>query len=70
MRINEVIDEDISRRGFLGGLVGSAALGAAGSAQAKHQPAPQPTPQPAPNDTKIVHLLNKPEAQALIKAGH
>lgn len=35
MRYNEIITEDISRRGFLGGLLGATGLGAAGTALLK-----------------------------------
>lgn len=74
MRINEVIDEDIGRRGFLGGLVGAAALGATGNAQAKHHPALQPSapqhqpPKLAPKKllpTQQIDPAKNPETQKI-----
>jgi len=63
MRIKEVIDEDLSRRGFLGGLVGAAALGAAGSAQAKHHPAQQKPPAPQHQTPKLAPKKLMPTQQ-------
>lgn len=78
------VKEDMSRRGFLGAL-GVGALSAATGVQAKTKPVapttkqPVPTPPPAKkpvpaappiSQEKIVQIINKPEAKALIQAGH
>jgi len=72
MRINEIIDEDLNRRGFLGGLVGAAALGGASNAQAKQHPTQQPshhqTPKSAPNKllpTQQIDPAKNPETQKI-----
>ena len=58
---NRKVVEDLSRRGFLGGLLGSAALGATGVAQAK------PT-QPTPQKSEPVNMLsNHPQHEALLQ---
>jgi predicted chitinase len=52
MRINEIITEDMSRRGFLGAL-GAGAMAASGVTQAKTQP----TAQPVANNPKVELLM-------------
>jgi predicted chitinase len=59
---NRKVLEDLSRRGFLGGLLGTAALGATGVAQAKPtQPAPQQKAEP------INMLSNHPQHEAVLQ---
>ena len=78
--------EDMSRRGFLGALGAgamTAATGVQAKPTKPQQPAPtskQPVPtppvakmpvkNPAMTYDKVVQLINKPEAKALITAGH
>lgn len=62
---NRTVIEDLSRRGFLGGLLGSAALGATGVAQAKLT---QPTPQTTPQKSEPINMLsNHPQHEALLQ---
>lgn len=84
-RLSAEIKEDMTRRGFLGAL-GAGALSAATGVQAKQTPVhaptiakhPVPTPPvaktpvktPSMAKEKIVQIINKPEAKALISAGH
>jgi predicted chitinase len=56
---NRKVLEDLSRRGFLGGLLGTAALGATGLAQAK--PAPQQKSEP------VNMLSNHPQHEAVLQ---
>jgi len=53
MRANEFVNEDMSRRGFLGAM-GAGAMAASGVAQAKVNPTPQP-------------VANNPKAELLLK---
>jgi putative chitinase len=78
--------EDMSRRGFLGALGIGAMSAATGVQAKTNKPATAPTlKQPVPNpppakkpvpaappvaQEKIVQIINKPEAKALISAGH
>lgn len=78
------VKEDISRRGFLGAL-GLGAMSAATGVQAKTKPPTPTAKKPIPNpptakkpvpaappisQEKIIQIINKPEAKALIQAGH
>lgn len=63
MRASEFVTEDISRRGFLGGLAGLAALG-----QTRSTP-PTPASQPTPKVTqpqKFQYLGKNPKMESLI----
>lgn len=61
---NRKVVEDLSRRGFLGGL-GAAALGATGVAQAKST---QLTPQPTPQKSEPINMLsNNPQHEAVLQ---
>jgi putative chitinase len=80
------VKEDMSRRGFLGALGIGAMSAATGVQAKTNKPATAPTlKQPVPNpppakkpvpaappvaQEKIVQIINKPEAKALISAGH
>ena len=83
-KLDAHVAEDMSRRGFLGAL-GAGAMTAATGVQAKTKPAVPTAKQPVPNPPpakqpmpaapkvsydKIVQIINKPEAKALISAGH
>ena len=58
---NRKVVEDLSRRGFLGGLLGSAALGATGVAQAKFT-------EPKPQKSEPINMLsNHPQHEALLQ---
>ena len=58
---NRTVIEDLSRRGFLGGL-GAAALGAAG------MPAPAKLTQPTPQKSEPINMLsNHPQHEALLQ---
>jgi len=62
---NRKVVEDLSRRGFLGGLLGTAAMGAAGVAQAKPT---QPTPQTIPQKSEPINMLsNHPQHEAVLQ---
>jgi predicted chitinase len=77
MRATEFISEDISRRGFLGGLLGAAALGAAGTKDAEAKTAPLKPKTKSPSDevikqankqqtTKKASPTKNPQAEALL----
>lgn len=78
MRATEFINEDISRRGFLGGLLGTAALGVgAKDAEAKSKPAPLKPKTKSPSQqviqqaqkqqsTKKASPTKNPQAEAML----
>jgi predicted chitinase len=58
MRAIEFIVEDISSRGFLGGLLGTAALGAVGAKDAEAKPVPLKPKTKSPSD-EVIKQANK-----------
>lgn len=77
MRATEFIDEDISRRGFLGGLLGTAALGAVGAKDAEAKQTPLKPKTKSPSDelikqankqqtTKKASPTKNPQAEAML----
>lgn len=57
MRANEFTNEDLSRRGFLGGMLGAAGLGATGISQAKMHPNAPLKAQPVASNPKVDLLM-------------
>jgi predicted chitinase len=64
MRATEFLNDDISRRGFLGGLAGAAAAGLKGSSINKPS---TPEPVPAKRQPVFTPLGKKPEIETYIK---